>query len=101
MHLLCNAVMLAEFQGDGRGRKASNRVKRAERGCARPAAQVLWTYELRLSSAVAESEKKVDRNFSTSRVQKIQNPGSVGYAREGWVQRVRGWGHMIWKRTQN
>ena len=36
-----------------------------------------------------------------SQLQKTQSPGAVKYDREGWVVRVRGWGHKIWKQTQN
>ena len=33
-------------------------------------------------------------------MQKKHNSGTVGYDREGWVPRVGGWGHKIWKQTE-
>ena len=36
-----------------------------------------------------------------SDVENTQNSRAVGYNLEGWVQRVRGWGHNILKQTQN
>ena len=57
--------MLADFQADGRGPRANDRVKREEKGCARAAKGVLRTREVMPSGLVAESESRVARNFST------------------------------------
>ena len=57
--LLCNAVILVDFQADGRLTLANDRVKRA-------AEQDFRTCELTPSSPVAESESRVERTFSTT-----------------------------------
>jgi len=64
---------------------ANDRVKRAERGCARAAEQVFGTRELMPSGPVGESKSMVARNFSTFTCAKKQNPASFGYDEEGWV----------------
>ena len=58
-------MQLVDFQADGRRPMVNDRVKRAERGCARAAEQVFKTCDLMPSCPVAESELRLDRNFST------------------------------------
>ena len=43
----------------------NDRVKRAERGCARAVEQVFRTREMMPSGSVAESESRVERNLLT------------------------------------
>ena len=61
----------------------NDRVKRAERGCARAAEQVFRTCELMPLGPVAESELKAERTFSTFSGAKAQSSGVVRYDRKG------------------
>ena len=82
---LCNAVMFADFQADGRWPRANYRVKNAERGCARAAERVFITCELMPFGPVAESESRVARNlsiFSWKRHKVQEQLGATGFSND-------------------
>ena len=67
----------------------NDRVKRAERGCARAAEQVLRTHELMPFCLIAESESRVERTFSTfssakDRIHELLGMGRMDGESEGF-----------------
>ena len=70
--------MLADFQADGRLPMVNGRVKgQRERGNARTAENCFRTRELMPSNPVAKAESRLLETFTTSQVEKTQNPGVV------------------------
>ena len=91
--------MLADLQADGIQPCTNDRVKRAERGCARPAEQVSRTCELMQSGPAAESESRVEKAFSTFSGEKDTEFRRCDCVE--WILRASGWGDKIWQQIQN
>jgi len=98
---LCNAVMLADFQADGRwpSPNANDRVKEDVQGQQNWfVGHSWWTCEL---VQMQSQSQELPETSPLSQVQNTHSPGSVRCDWKGWVPRTRSWGHNIWNQTHN